>query len=43
MMEACRRLPKARQAAADQTIQEMRDAGIIEPSESVGVTSRNGS
>ena len=31
-------MPKARQAAADQTIQEMRDAGIIEPSESPWVS-----
>ena len=33
-----RRLPKSRQAAADQMIQEMRDAGIIEPSESLWVS-----
>ena len=33
-----RRLPKARQATADQMIQEMRDAGIIEPSESPWVS-----
>ena len=33
-----RRLPKARQGAAEQMIQEMRDAGIIEPSESPWVS-----